>query len=575
MLKKNFMNKYSIEKRMAERYMLICFKYISLCVFILFITQSTIVAQETLTVSATNKPFEEKMPVIVNGKVLFELGGVTSYTAEERARNIAERIRQIADDKTFDIETMKVVQSGDVIELYAGKRLIMGLVNADAVSEGIPIEILAGLVQNRIKSTITEYRRERTPGILLIKTGYALAATLLSSLLMWGFLRLFAWLNALTQRRIKTHIELLESKSHYIIRAEMLLDVLTGVFRAAKILTILVVTYAYLNLVLGLYPWTRMFAQRLFAITIDPLRTIGIGLLEALPNLFFIFILFIITRYILKLTRLFFSGVGRGSIRLAKFEREWALPTYKIIRLLVISFAVVIAYPYIPGSSSDAFKGISIFLGVIFSLGSSSVLSHVIAGYTLTYRSAFKIGDRVKINDIIGDVEDMSLLVTRMRSLKNEEIVIPNSIILNSNVINFSTQERHQGLILHTAVGIGYEVPWRQVEAMLLLAAEKTPGIKMEPRPFVLQQSLGDFAVNYELNVYCDDALQMMQLYTALHRNILDVFNEYGVQIMTPNYEHDTEQPKVVSKDQWYAPPAQAEPPDKKLTKSPDHPSQV
>jgi len=560
---------------MVTRYLLICFKYICLAVVILLVTQSQIVAQETLNVSATNKTFEKKVPVIVNGKELFQIGGVTSYTAEERARNIAVRIRQIADDKTFDIETMKVVQSGDVIEFYAGKIFIMGLVQADAASEGIPLEILTVLVQNRIKATITEYRRERTARILLIKTGYALAATLLASLLTWGILRLFAWLNTLVQRRIKTHIKRLESKSHYIIRAEMLLDVFTVVVHTVKILTILVVTYFYLNLLLGLYPWTRMFAQRLFAITIDPLRTIGIGLLEALPNLFFIFILFIITRYILKLTRLFFSGIERGSIRLANFEREWALPTYKIVRLLIISFALVIAYPYIPGSSSDAFKGISIFFGVIFSLGSSSVLSHVIAGYTLTYRRAFKIGDRVKINDIVGDIEDMSLLVTRMRSLKNEEIVIPNSIILNNHVTNYSTQERNQGLILHTTVGIGYEVPWRQVEAMLLLAAEKIPGIKKEPRPFVLQQALGDFAVNYELNVYCDDALQMMRLYTALHRNILDVFNEYGVQIMTPNYEHDTEQPKLVSKDQWYAPPAQAEPPEEKLTKPPAHPEQV
>ena len=218
------------------------------------------------------------------------------------------------------------------------------------------------------------------------------------------------------------------------------------------------------------------------------------------------------------------------------------------------------AYPYIPGSSSAAFKGVSIFLGVIFSLGSSSVLSNIVAGYTITYRRAFKVGDRIMINDLIGEVTDRSVLVTRLRSLKNEEIVIPNSIVLNSNVINYSTEAVSNGLILHTTVGIGYEVPWRQVEAMLLLAAERTKGPRTEPKPFVLQQSLGDFAVNYELNVYIDDVKHMMQLYSALHRNVLDVFNEYNVQIMTPNYERDAEQPKVVPPDQWYTPPAKKTP---------------
>ncbi|MGH7335326.1 MAG: mechanosensitive ion channel family protein, partial [Candidatus Rokuibacteriota bacterium] len=176
-------------------------------------------------------------------------------------------------------------------------------------------------------------------------------------------------------------------------------------------------------------------------------------------------------------------------------------------------------------------------------MGSSSAISNVIAGYTMTYRRTFKVGDRVKIGDVIGDVIEMRLQVTHVRSLKNEEVIVPNSLILNSQVVNYTSLARTQGLILHTTVGIGYETPWRQVEAMLLAAAERTPGLLQDPRPFVLQTSLGDFAVNYELNVYCGDPQLMMPLYTAVHRNVLDVFNEYGVQIMTPSYEADPEQP--------------------------------
>jgi len=238
------------------------------------------------------------------------------------------------------------------------------------------------------------------------------------------------------------------------------------------------------------------------------------------------------------------------------FDPEWAQPTYKILRVAVLAFAVVVAYPYIPGAGSAAFQGVSLFIGIVFSLGSSSAISNMIAGYMITYRRVFKVGDRVKIGDMIGDIIETRLQVTHLRSFKNEELVIPNSLILSSQVLNYSSLARTEGLILHTEVGIGYETPWRQVEALLIAAAERTPGLAREPRPFVLEKALGDFAVVYELNVYCRDAHATLQLYAALHRNILDLFNEFGVQIMTPRYERDPARPKVVARKDWYVSPA-------------------
>ena len=532
-----------------------------ICVIIFFGMHSQSLAQE-LSGQYQKSEFLESAsaPVIVDGKELFRLGGVSSYPAKERAKVVAERIKVMAEDTTVDPKNLQVVKEGDITYIKAGKRIALGLAASDAIREGITMEVLTTLTRERTAQAITNYRNDRAPRTLLINSGYALLVTALTAFMLWGILRLFIWLNALAQKRIMASVERLESKSHFIIDAEQIGDMLGGLLTTMKVVAMLVVIYFYLNLVLGLYPWTRLFAQYLFALTFDPLRTIGLGLLKALPNIFFLVILFFIIRYILKMIRLYFVGIDRGRIQVKNFEREWGLPTYKIVRLLIISFAVIVAYPYIPGSSSDAFKGVSIFLGVIFSLGSSSVLSNIVAGYTITYRRAFKVGDRIMINDLIGEVTDRSVLVTRLRSLKNEEIVIPNSIVLNSNVINYSTEAVSNGLILHTTVGIGYEVPWRQVEAMLLLAAERTKGLRTEPKPFVLQQSLGDFAVNYELNVYIDDVKHMMQLYSALHRNVLDVFNEYNVQIMTPNYERDAEQPKVVPPDQWYTPPAKKTP---------------
>jgi len=533
-------------------------KFLLPCLAIYFSICWQVLAQEPSPGPYQGSEFltSDSAPVIVDGTELFRVGGVSSYPAKERAGVVAKKIKELAQDKTFDPKSLQITREGEVTFVKAGNRTAVGLVDSDAVREGISLELLAELIQAKIVHAIMEYRNDRAPRVLLINSGYALLATVLTALLLWGILRAFVWLDGLAERKIMARVERLQSKSHYIVDASQVGDMLRGLLKTFKVLVILVVIYFYLNLVLGLYPWTRLFAKYLFTITIDPLRVIGLGFVNALPKIFFLVIFFFVVRYILKATRMFFIGIDRGRIEVKNFEREWGVPTYKIVRLLIISFALVIAYPYIPGSSSEAFKGISIFLGVIFSLGSSSVLANIVAGYTITYRRAFKIGDYVSINELTGEVTGRSTLVTRLRSLKNEEIVIPNSIVLNSNVTNYSTEAVSNGLILHTTVGIGYEVPWRQVEAMLLLAAERTKGIRYEPKPFVLQKSLWDFAVIYELNVYCDDVKHMMQLYSDLHRNILDVFNEHKVQIMTPNYVQDTEQPKIVPTDKWYIAPA-------------------
>jgi small-conductance mechanosensitive channel len=248
--------------------------------------------------------------------------------------------------------------------------------------------------------------------------------------------------------------------------------------------------------------------------------------------------------------------VEKGNITFSGFYPEWAKPTYKIARFVVIALAAVVAFPYFPGSESPAFKGISIFLGVLLSLGSSSTVSNIIAGLDMTYRRAFLYGDWVKIGDLTGEVTRVRLLVTHLRTFKNEEVVIPNAIIQNSHVTNYSSLAREQGLILHTAVTIGYSTPWRQVHAFLLQAAEKTAGILRNPPPFILQTSLDDFYVRYELNAYTDAPQDMPTIYSDLHLNIQDAFNEYGVQIMSPHYIDDPKSPAVVPRERWYEPPA-------------------
>jgi len=347
------------------------------------------------------------------------------------------------------------------------------------------------------------------------------------------------------------------------VRVERVWAAVTGALKTIRLIVILIIFYVCFHLVLGFFPWTRLLAANLLNYVMKPVLLLGKGILKNIPNLLFIAVLTILTRYFLKLMKLFFAGIEAKSLIISGFDPDWAKPTYKIARLLVVVFAVIVAYPYIPGSESPAFKGISLFIGVVFSLGSSSAISNIIAGYMMTYRRAFKVGDRVKIDEYTGDVTDIRLQVTHLRTIKNEEIIVPNSTILTGHIVNYSSFARERGLILHTTVGIGYEAPWRQVEAMLLQAAERTPDILREPQPFVLQKSLGDFAVTYEINVYVDDPHGMATIYSELHKNILDLFNEYGIQIMTPAYEGDPEQPKIVPKERWYVQPAKP-PEDKK-----------
>ena len=501
-------------------------------------------------------PEYERAPVTLDGEVLFQVRSIPAYPAEERAKVTSKRIEAIAADQSVPAESLRVLEMEDRTRVMAGDRLVVGFIDADAAGEGVSRQLLAERALMKIAAAIASYRNARSPRVLLINTSYALGATVVLAIALLVIRGAFRKLDALADGRLKSRIEAFEAQSHQVIQARQLRKALHGILKGLYVLAVVVIGYIYLHLVLGLYPWTRPLAARLLAIFLDPLRAMGMGLIESLPGMTFVAILVIVTRYVLKVTRLYFESIDRGTVTLSRFDREWALPTYKIARVLIIAFAAVVAYPYIPGSSSEAFKGVSIFLGVVFSLGSSSVIANLMAGYTMIYRRAFKVGDRISIDNLTGDVTETRLMVTHLRTIKNEEIVVPNSTIINGHVINYSTLAGSRGLILHTTVGIGYETPWRQVEAMLRLAAERTPGLLKEPAPFVLQKSLGDFAVTYELNAYCNDPHAMARLYTAMHQNILDIFNEHGVQIMTPAYEGDPETPKVVPKDQWYQSPA-------------------
>jgi small-conductance mechanosensitive channel len=538
--------------------MSMCVWFLAGCLALLVISTFPAFAQ---TSNAPSKPEEDAspgFPVVLGNRTIFYIKDkIKGYDPQERARVISERIKAVADDTAIPVDSMRTSAFNvPLTQITAKDELLVALFDQDAKAEGVTRDQLAKVYVQELQSAIEHYRAERSTKGIIISVLYALLATLVLIALLYVLNRLYrlcdakvgGWVDA---KKVSIHIQALE-----LVRAERIKTTLVGASKMISFAILVMLLYTYVYLCLSLFSWTRPFAGQLLNHLLVTLATVGRGVWVELPDLLILGVIVVITCYAVKLTRLFFNEIEKGTITFKGFYPEWGQPTYKLVRALIVAFAAVIAFPYIPGSASPAFKGVSIFLGVLFSLGSTSAIANILAGYTLTYRRIFKIGDRVKIADFTGDVVDTRLQVVHLRTIKNEEIVVPSSTIVNSHVINYSSLARKQGLILHTTVTIGYDAPWRQVKALLLMAAERTPGLKREPPPFILQTSLDDFYVSYELNVYTDDPSKMPQIYNDLHENIQDTFNEYGVQIMSPSYRADPAQPKIVPREEWYAAPA-------------------
>lgn len=498
-------------------------------------------------------------PVVLGDKTLFlikEVKGV-SVSAKARAEMTSERLKELAENFNMPVDSITTMDyKSPSILISAGHKQLLAVLNEDARAEGRDrLELTKERVQ-LMQDGIREYRKKYGMKSIVLGCIFVLAATMV-------LIAIFIFLNGV-YRRLQEKIDgWVESKKILvsitkfdILRAERLRMVITTLIKVTRLAAFLFFFYVYVHSSLSFLPWTREFADQIFGYIAGPLKTAGLAVLREFPDVVIIIVIIVVTRYALKIVHQLFDQIGTGTIEIKDFYPDWADPTYKICRLLILVSAAVMAYPYIPGSSSLAFKGISVFLGALISIGSSSAVANVIAGYTLIYRRVFRIGDRVKIGDFVGDVVEMRLQVVHLKTVKNEEIVVPSSMIVSSPVVNYSFLAKERGLILHTTVTIGYDTPWRQVEALLLIAAEKTTGLLRQPPPFILQTSLDDFYVSYELNAYTDRPDIMAEIYAELHRNIQDIFNEYDVQIMSPSYRADPAEPKVVPKERWYAPPA-------------------
>lgn len=484
-------------------------------------------------------------PVIVDGEQLFVLRGASGLPAERRAAEVVERIETLADGSTATSVAITTKDSDFGIVILADGVEIVTVTPADASMERMQIETLVAVQSSAIRAAILNYRAARTDSARRESAVQVLAWTagfaLFTILGIWLRRRLNRWCTRLVRR----YFARLETATNAQVQADAIAALIRFGFSFVLLALFFLGIYYYLSLVLLSFAETRYVAHLLLTYVTTPVLNIVFGFVSYLPNLITLVIIALITRYVIRGLKVFFDAVEAGSFDLGDFERHWIGPTFNILRVLVVMIALVFSFPYIPGSDSAAFQGLTILVGAMLSLGSNSVMNNIISGLFVIYRRSTSIGDRIRVGEHVGDVVQIKLMETHLKSIKNEMISIPNAQLLNSDVINYSKHIDGNGLLVYTTVGIGYEEPADKVEAMLIEAAGRTKGLKARPAPFVLWAGLADYAVNYQINAYTTRGAIIPKITSDLHRNILDVFTENGVQIMTPSYVADPPEPKI------------------------------
>ena len=476
-------------------------------------------------------------PVLVGGEtILWITAGAGPYTPQFRADRIGQRVRDAIRDRSLHDPTVTVLEHEGSSELRAGSRLLMVVTLQDAKNLGAARAVIAQQYARELERAIRSERLRYAPATLIRSAVYTLLATLVLLAAVWLIRRLTQAIHRGANRWRAARLGAIRLQQAELVSADRVGRAIERTIGLTRLVLVVLMFDLYLTYVLGLFPWTRAVSATLLGYVVTPIRVAASAVISYLPNLLFVVVIAAIIYWAIRLMGLLFQLIEQGRIVFPNFPAEWAAPTNKIVRVLLIAFGLVVAFPYLPASDSPAFAGVSVFMGVLFSLASSSALSNMIAGIVLTYTGAFRLGDRVKVGDSFGDIIEASLLATRVRTIKNEDITIPNSIVLGSSVINYSREAGSLHLILHTSVTIGYDAPWRTVHELLIAAARATPGVLAEPPPFVWQTALNDFSVTYEINAYTGSPRDMIDIYAALHSRIQDAFYAAGVEIMSPHF---------------------------------------
>jgi len=526
---------------------------LSLTVALLTIALNPVVAQSE---TSAGNPVDG-YAVVLDGTELFRvrqgIPGVAS--ARERADVVNTRLVQIANDESISPETIHVEEQESGSVILAGDTVLFTVREVDRDGD-LSRQATAARDAEAMQVAVVQFRHDRSAQQLV----YGMLFTLISTIALIGFLALLQWFIFRLIRRIKAaqkastlnfrvqNLQLLGSEA-----TGYLLIALAGLLR---LILVLATFYLYISFILSRFPATRALGNALLSKIVNRLNQAVAAFVEYLPNLVIIVLIAVLTYYLIQFVNLIITELGRDDAY-SWFYPEWVQPTNRLATVLLVIIACILATPYMPGFNSPAFQGIGLLLGALFTLGSSSAVADAIAGIILIYTRAFRLGDIVQIGEIQGEVVEKSVFVTRILTFRREVITVPNSSVLKSNLINFNAVSRIPGipkiasriredsteprelkeyLLLHTTITLGYDVPWRTIHAVLIQAAEATPGVISDPPPFVLQTGLNDFHVSYELQAYTDRPELMPQIYSELHQNLQDYCNQAGIEILSPAY---------------------------------------
>ncbi|WP_420065312.1 mechanosensitive ion channel family protein [Microcystis aeruginosa FACHB-524] len=480
-------------------------------------------------------------PVMLDGKTLFFIRrGVSSFSAEERANAITQRIERIAQNDSIPVENLTIKQIPDDNSLYLSvdQEVILTVTERDAKAYRSTPEVLAQQALQKIQVAIAQYRQDRKPEQLLKNIIYTVIASFAFLIISFAVIKISGKLFPFIRRLIESLTPGIQIGNVEIISSSNISFFWLRVLRIIRFFVLFLLLFNYATFVLRLFPWTRVFGESILGYFSQSLELVLSSIGKYLPNAFVIAIIIFITYYLIGLIKPFFTAIERGNLVIPGFYTDWAKPTYNILLVIIIAIATIVAFPYLPGFDSPAFRGVSVFLGLLLSLGSTSAIANIIGGIILIYTRAFRIGDHIQVGDVIGDLIEKNFLVIRICTPTNKIITIPNSSLLSSNVINFSisSRELNRNLIIQTTITLGYDLPWRKAHKTLIEAALETEHILKEPAPFVLQTSLDNFYISYQLNAYTNQPNLMVIIYSELHQNIQDKCNEAGIEILSPSY---------------------------------------
>jgi small-conductance mechanosensitive channel len=514
-------------------------------------------AQGSATATADAEPVEPAGLLIANRPITTLRAMAFGASPTDRVDAITDGLAKLLERGGPLVVSAQPIPEGFAI-LVDGKlafRILEGDVNQEA---GETTALAADAAMRNLQQALDEMRESRDSEAMLRAIGYTLLATLILAGLLWVITRCYTFL----ARRIRGFVQqraekLAPSWSQQVVGHSGIADLAVVLLKLVAWAAALLVVYEWTALVLEFFPYTRPWGEGLFDNLVGALGRFGRNILDAVPGLLFVALIFFVTRFIVRVVRAFFDGVQEGRINVGWIDETTARPTGQLLTAIIWLFSLVAAYPYIPGSDSEAFKGIGVFVGLMLSIGASGVVNQAVSGLMLMYTKALRPGEFVQAGETEGTVTSVGFLTTRIETLRNVEVTLPNAYLASNVMRNFSRLAANGGMRLTTSVTIGYDTPWRQVHAMLQLAAERTSRIAQDPPPRVLQTALQDFYVEYTLVVCVAEPKLKVTVLNELHAHIQDVFNEFGVQIMSPNYEADPAEKKFVPKEQWFQAPAQ------------------